>query len=165
MVGCESCCRCCGARRAAARIRVADDDDVRRPGPLRAPLVDASFEEVNEVSKFDRYLPPWEVSSSTLGHHILCNLLVSLLLEVSGRAYDLAFPGQRQLEACYLRSLTAARCPPPVSRAVFASTSIDSRLSSTCDSYSSSVLPSLQKVSRLPLMEHQYATRIPTSAY
>lgn len=38
-----------------ARIRVADDDDDRRPGPLRVPLDDASFEEVDEGSKFDRY--------------------------------------------------------------------------------------------------------------
>ena len=57
MLGCESCCRCCGARVATgARIRVADDDDDRRPGPLRVPLDDASFEEVDEGSKFDRYL-------------------------------------------------------------------------------------------------------------
>ena len=57
MLGCETCCRCCGARVATeARIRVADDDDNRRPGPLRVPLDDASFEEVDEGSKFDRYL-------------------------------------------------------------------------------------------------------------
>lgn len=45
-----------------ARIRVADDDDDRRPGPLRVPLDDASFEEVDEGSKFDRYLTVWEIN-------------------------------------------------------------------------------------------------------
>jgi hypothetical protein len=99
------------------------------------------------------------------GRQLLHNRLVLLLLEgskASGRRYDPAFQDEPQLEACCytLRSLTAASCPPPVSRAPFASTSIDSRLSSTYDLCLSRV-PS----SRSPQMEHQYTISTLLSAH